>query len=203
MEEIAHQAAWRLASWLHPPRVSKPSLPILHPSFCWDGRGQLVVAQRVSTLDSPGLHTAQSLALTEGSRNVRPVAAPAVHLLLETLVSWRRRLLIFLLHSLGGGHVGQPGFTEPHPFMYPAVTKHLLCGRCGAPEERLQWASSDLEPPACRVTPEAEQAGVTSDMDGKALGERTCTGAWYWRPRAHAENDPRSHSAPPKQKLLL
>ena len=159
------------------------------PSSCWDGRGQLAAACRVSTLDGPGLHMAQTLALTEGSRNVRPVAVPAVHLLLETLVSWKRRLLIFLLHSLGGGSVGQPGFTEPHPFMYLAVTKHLLCGRCGARGESLQWASSDLGPPACRVAPEAEQAGVTSDTDGKALGERMCTGEWYWRPRAQAEND--------------
>lgn len=81
------------------------------PSSCWDGRGQLAAARRVSTLDGPGLQTAQTLALTEGPRNVRPVAVPAVHLLLETLVSWKRRLLIFLLHSLGGGSVGQPGFT--------------------------------------------------------------------------------------------
>lgn len=162
---MAHQAAWS-----HHPRASKPSLPVRHPSLCWDGRGQLAVARRVSTLSALDC-TRQSLALTEGSRNVRPVAAPAVHLLLETLVSWKRRLLIFLLHSLGGGSVGQPGFTEPYPFMYPAVTKHLLCGRCGAPEESLQWASSDPGPPACRVTPEAEQAGVSSDSDGKALGE--------------------------------
>ncbi|CAI9162318.1 unnamed protein product [Rangifer tarandus platyrhynchus] len=49
--------------------------------------------------------------------------------------------------------------------------------RCRARGESLQWASSDLGPPACRVTPEAEQAGLTSDTDGKALGERACTAA--------------------------
>lgn len=103
---------------------------------------------------------------------LRPVAAPAVHLLLETLVSWKAQTVDIPAPQSRRRQRGAARIhREPHPFMYPAVTKHLLCGRCGAPEESCGPHHS-LGPPACRVTPEAEQAGVSSEArTGKPCGE--------------------------------
>lgn len=63
-------------------------LPILQSKFPlgWETTADGWVACCVSKPDGTIQHTAQSLPWTEGSRNVTIVVA--VHLLLETLLSW-------------------------------------------------------------------------------------------------------------------
>lgn len=145
--------------WLTALGGSKPSLPVPHPSPCWDGRWQLMAMGLLNV----GVRQHHGALSTKSGWEWRPHKCHDSfcwsHFLIKDASVLELRFLVFLPHILGGGSMVLPVFPSCQfsqaqtPIHWPGIQGNAYSVQgTGSQSRATLWASPGVGPSASRVS---------------------------------------------------